>query len=169
MIKRRQVSLLKTPFFIFFCTPILLFIVLIIVPGLSFKPVINNLIYPNITVENKIYLNSLPEPDQVLASNPINIVINLKNRIVEGSEILILQGNKKVSSFPTQIDIDQITLRQLVKSNIPDGAYTVIYKLCTAPKVCDNGNFNFYINRKLSQNYPVAKRSKLGGYTAGLV
>lgn len=153
MINRRQTKVHQSPFLLFFGVVFLLFIVLLNNPKFFSNTEKNTLTPTNITVENKIYSNSFPEPGQILASNPINIVINLKNRVVDGSEILILQGNKKVNFFPTLIDTDQTSIRQLVISSLPDGAYTVIYKTCTSPNVCDNGNFNFYINRKLSESY----------------
>ena len=154
MIKRRKTIDFEPPFLLFFCTVILLFFASIISANLIFKSQKNPLVSANNSTQNRIYFNSVPEPDQILASNPVNIVINFKTRIIAGSEILLLKDGKKVNFNPTILDIENTSIRQLVDSTLPDGAYTIIYKSCTAPNICDNGNFNFYINKKISDSYP---------------
>lgn len=153
MIKKQKSKVFKLPFILFFSTVLLLFFVSITKtnPNLETSKIV--LPSTNTSIQNKTYLNSLPQPDQILASNPINIVINLKTPVVSTSEILLLKDGKKVNFFPTVLDIDRTSIRQLLNSSLRDGAYTVIYKTCTSPNVCDNGNFNFYINKKISEKY----------------
>lgn len=153
MIKRRKTKDFEPPFLLFFCSIILLFFASIISANLIFKTPQITLPSTQTSIHNQTYLNSLPAPDQVLASNPINIVINFKTKVISGSEILLLKDSKKVNFSPTILDIDRTSIRQLVNSSLSDGAYTVIYKTCTAKNVCDNGNFNFYINKKISESY----------------
>lgn len=139
---------------LFFCTIILLVFVFQSSSGLTSGNQGNFLSSPETVNHNKIYFNSLPYPDQILVSNPVNIIINFKTRLVTGSEILLLKDGKKVNFSPTVLDTDQTGLRQSVDSSLPNGVYTIIYKTCTSSNVCDNGNFNFYINRKISETYP---------------
>lgn len=160
MIKNRKNTNLESPFLLFFCTVILLFFASIISARLIFNTQKKAPILPtNINGLNKIYLNSVPEPDQILPSSPINIIINFKTRLVAGSEILVLKDGKKVNSQPTTLDIDHTGLRQFIDPGLETGVYTVIYKSCTAPGVCDNGNFNFFVNKKIGDAYPTFVRN----------
>jgi plastocyanin len=97
--------------------------------------------------------NSVPMHGEVLAGVPINVVVNFKSKVFGNSHVYISRGEYEYSQGEAIIDSDTNTLRTKMDPNSPDGIYKVVYTMCTSANNCQEGYFQFAIDRKLSAQF----------------
>ena len=99
------------------------------------------------------YENNTPDHGAVLASTPLNVVINFNFDLASPSEIKIEKDSKNYGVGKTQIDQNRLAMRQNMDLNAPDGLYTVNYNACWPDGSCHDGNFQFAVDRTKSSEF----------------
>lgn len=99
------------------------------------------------------YETNTPSHGAILASVPINIVIDFNFDLTKPSEIKILKNNKDYGVGETIIDKNILSMRRNMDPNSPDGVYKVEYNACWPDKSCHDGYFEFEINKTLIKDY----------------
>ncbi len=97
--------------------------------------------------------SSTPGDRDQLPGVPVNVVIDVNLDLVTGSKISIRNNNIDYGDGDTTIDTNHLTLRRPVAAAAPDGHYLVSYKVCFSDGSCDDGQYNFSINRALTDGY----------------
>lgn len=99
------------------------------------------------------YESNTPAHGEILAGLPINVVIDFNFDLSKLSEIKIEMNGQDYSVEETVVDENKLSMRRQMDSNSPDGVYTVSYNACWPDGSCHDGNFQFAVNRKLSENF----------------
>lgn len=99
------------------------------------------------------YESNTPAHGAVLASTPVNIVIDFNFDLALPSSISITNDGKEYGIGDTMIDSNKLAMRRSFNSDAPDGIYTVSYKACWPDTSCHDGNFEFAIDRLLANSY----------------
>lgn len=97
--------------------------------------------------------SNTPEHGAILAGAPVNVVINFNFDLAKPSSISVINEGKEYAVEDTVIDPNKLAMRRKLDPNSPDGLYTVNYKACWADGSCHDGNFQFVIDRKLTQEF----------------
>lgn len=97
--------------------------------------------------------SSTPSHGSVVAGVPINIAIDSSMNLVTGSTISITNGKKQYGVGQTAIDPLKLSMRRSVDSSAPDGMYTVSYKACHQDGKCNDGKFQFVVDRKKAEKF----------------
>jgi len=99
------------------------------------------------------YETNTPAHGSTLAGTPINVVIDFNFDLAKPSEIKILKERTDYGTGETIIDTNKLSMRRTMKSDSPDGLYTVDYKACWPDKSCHDGTFQFAIDRSQAKTY----------------
>lgn len=94
-----------------------------------------------------------PEHASSLAGVPINIAVDFNFDLAKGSNIQITQNDKDYSTGETTIDSNKLAMRRNMDPSSPDGIYLVSYRACWADGSCHDGQFQFKIDRTLSEDF----------------
>ncbi len=99
------------------------------------------------------YESNTPEHGSTLAGVPINVVINFNFDLAAPSEIKIEKDGEEYGSGNTEIDENKLSMRRGMRSDSPNGIYTVNYKACWPDGSCHDGSFQFAIDRTRESSY----------------
>jgi plastocyanin/methionine-rich copper-binding protein CopC len=99
------------------------------------------------------YETNTPEHGATLAGVPANVVIDFNFDLAKPSEIKILKDSKEYGIEETVIDSNKLSMRKKMDPASPDGMYRVEYNACWPDGSCHDGNFQFVIDRTLSEKY----------------
>lgn len=99
------------------------------------------------------FVSSTPSHESILAASPINVVIDFNFDLGSKSFIKITKDSVDYTEGKTSIDSSKLTLRQAVKSNLPDGLYTVTYDACWPDNTCHDGAFQFAVDRSKAASF----------------
>lgn len=99
------------------------------------------------------YESNTPAHGVVLAGLPVNIVIDFNFDLAKPSDIKILMGGVDYGEGETEIDKNRLSMRRVMKSNSPNGLYTVEYNACWPDGSCHDGSFQFVIERSQSKDF----------------
>lgn len=91
--------------------------------------------------------NNTPLHGAMLAGVPINVVVDFNFDRGPGSKIAILKDGKDYGAGDTRIDDNKLAMRRDMDPGAPDGVYTVKYTSCQLNGSCDDGTFQFAIDR----------------------
>lgn len=97
--------------------------------------------------------SNTPAHGTSLAGVPINVVIDFNYDLATGSEIKIETAGKDYGLNKTVIDSNKLAMRKKMDPSSPDGIYTVTYKACWADGSCQDGQFQFKIDRSQESNF----------------
>jgi plastocyanin len=99
------------------------------------------------------YESNTPAHGSVLASSPINIVIDFNFDLISKSSISITDTNNvEYGVGDILVDDNKLALRREV-ATLPDGLYTVNYSACWPDGSCHKGYFQFAVDHSLIENY----------------
>ncbi len=111
----------------------------------------------NFTFENPKksahYETNTPAHGAVLAGVPVNVVLDFNFDVAKPSSIEILKDGVDYSVGETTIDANKLTLRRAMKSDSPDGLYTVKYIACWPDTSCHDGSFQFEIEKAVAASF----------------
>lgn len=93
------------------------------------------------------FYRSLPSHRETIPEYPLNVVILVNGRATASSKIEIKNNGGDYGSGNTIVESDGKVLRRDVLSSTPDGIYTVNYSICGTDAQCQNGQFQFKINK----------------------
>lgn len=99
------------------------------------------------------YESNTPSHGAILASVPVNIVIDFNFDLAKPSEIKILNNGKDFGVGETTIDSNKLSMRRKMDPNSFDGLYTVDYKACWPDGSCHDGSFQFAIDKSQTTNF----------------
>lgn len=99
------------------------------------------------------YVSNTPIHESIIPAPPINVVIDFNFDLSPKSSITITKGSRDYGSGPTTVDSTKLSLRRAVSPASPNGLYTVNYTACWPDDTCDDGQFQFAIDRSLSSQY----------------
>lgn len=99
------------------------------------------------------YESNTPSHGAILASVPINIVIDFNFDLAKPSEIKILNKGKDYGVGETIIDSNNLSMRRNLSSDSPEGLYTVEYKACWPDGSCHEGNFQYALDRSKAASF----------------
>lgn len=104
-------------------------------------------------VKSPHWVSNTPEHGVILPDSPINVVIDFNFDVAKGSEVQIINNDIDYGEGQTIIDPNNLVLRRAVKTDAPDGIYTVKYKACWPDGSCHNGQFQFGIDNKQASSF----------------
>jgi plastocyanin len=93
------------------------------------------------------WTNNTPLHGAVLAGVPINVVVDFNYDRGPGSKIAIMKDSKDYGIGDTKIDDNKLAIRRDMDPDAPNGVYTVKYTSCQLNGSCDEGAFQFAIDR----------------------
>ncbi|OPY30837.1 MAG: Halocyanin precursor [Methanocella sp. PtaU1.Bin125] len=91
--------------------------------------------------------NNTPLHSAVLAGVPINVVVDFNYDRGTGSKIAIIRDGKDYGVGDTKIDDNKLAIRRDMDPAAPDGVYMVKYTSCQLNGSCDEGAFQFALDR----------------------
>lgn len=106
------------------------------------------------------YENNTPEHGSTLAGVPINAVLDFNFDLVPPSSISITKDGQEYGVGETVIDANKLSMRKSMDPSSPDGLYKVTYQACWPDKTCHDGNFQFKIDRRKSQQFEDMRNQK---------
>ncbi|MDD1676392.1 MAG: hypothetical protein LUQ40_01500, partial [Methanomicrobiales archaeon] len=99
------------------------------------------------------FMDMMPPAGATFPGVPLNVVVDVDSNLSDVSTMTIQQNGKEYGTT-LAIDENRVTLRKYMSQAAPDGLYTVNYTACWESGVpCENGMFQFAINRSLSAGY----------------
>jgi plastocyanin len=104
-------------------------------------------------VKGQQWVNNTPLHGAVLAGMPINVVVDFYYDRGPGSSISIIKDGKDYGIGNTTIDENKVAIRRDMDPAAPDGVYTVKYASCLPNGSCDNGMFQFAIDRSKAASF----------------
>lgn len=93
------------------------------------------------------YESNTPTTGAVLPFPPPSVVTDVNFDLAAGSMIEVLHNGTDYGSGETTIDENKIAMRRSMRSDAPDGTYTVAYTACWPDGSCHDGLFTFEIDR----------------------
>ncbi|MBP1929002.1 plastocyanin [Methanolinea mesophila] len=99
------------------------------------------------------YMDALPYAGEVFPGPPVNVVVDTDTRMVSGSSMSVKNNGVEYGVGPATVDESGVTLRQMFSPDAPDGTYTVTYTTCLETGGCEQGTYQFSINRSLASSY----------------
>lgn len=97
--------------------------------------------------------SNTPNHGVIVAGIPINVVIDFNFDLASPSSISIKLDDTEYGTGETEIDNNKLSMRREMNPNSPDGLYDVSYNACWPDGSCHDGNFQFAIDKSLSQSY----------------
>ena len=91
--------------------------------------------------------NNTPLHGAMLSGVPINVVVDFNYDRGPGSKISIMKDGKDYGVGDTKIDDNKLAIRRDMRPDAPDGIYTVKYTSCQLNGSCDDGTFQFALDR----------------------
>lgn len=89
---------------------------------------------------------STPAHASTLTTVPKEIVVDLSFAMESDSTMTITKDGKDYGTGATTLGDKKISLHRSVKTDVPNGVYTVTYTACFTDKTCSDGNFQFALN-----------------------
>ncbi len=99
------------------------------------------------------YESNTPEHGSILAGVPINVVIDFNFDLAKNSEIKIINNEIDYGVGETEIDDNLLAMRRAMKSDSPNGIYTVEYNACWPDTSCHKGSFQFAVSDLEAESY----------------
>lgn len=110
------------------------------------------------------YESNMPKHGAVLATPPVNIVIDFNFDLAPNSEIRVYSSGVKnprtgttspvdITTGETVIDTNKLSMRRAINPEAADDKYTVEYNVCWPDGSCHDGSFEFAIDRSLQESY----------------
>ncbi len=99
------------------------------------------------------FVTSTPAHDSILASAPINIVIDFNFDLSPKSVVTATLQGKEYTTGQTTVDSSKLTLRRTFDGAAPDGSYVVKYSACWPDNTCHEGVFQFVIDRSKAASF----------------
>ncbi len=99
------------------------------------------------------WISNAPKHSSIFAAPPVNVVVDADVGITEQSSISINKNGQEYGRGDTAIDANKKTMRRKMDAAAPDGLYSVRYRACWTEGNCENGSFQFAIDRRLAGNF----------------
>lgn len=97
--------------------------------------------------------SNTPAHGAILAGVPVNVVADFNFDLAKPSSVKIEKNGQDFGAGETIIDENKLSMRRKMDSSSPNGIYTVDYNACWPDGSCHQGNFQFAIDRNLSQKF----------------
>jgi len=107
----------------------------------------------SVAVKTPHWVANVPTSNAILSGVPVNVIINFNFDLYEGSKIIIENDGIQYNTGDATIDENNLALRVGMDLGSPDGLYEVSYTACWPDGSCHDGNFEFAIDSKLSENF----------------
>lgn len=93
------------------------------------------------------YVSNVPTHGATLTNVPADIKISFNFDLAKPSAITIIKDAVDYGVGETTISADKLVLSRAIRSDAPNGLYTVNYTACWPDTSCHTGNFQFAINK----------------------
>lgn len=99
------------------------------------------------------YESNTPAHESILATAPINVVIDFNFDLAPPSTISVTQDGREYGTGETIIDDSKLAMRRDLDPAAPDGLYTVTYNACWPDGSCHDGYFQFAVDSSLTAEF----------------
>lgn len=99
------------------------------------------------------FQTSVPAQGNTIPAPPINVVIATNTNATNQSSITVNKDGKDYSAGSLNLESNGQVLRRAVQSSAPDGIYTVNYNICGSDNRCQDGNYQFRVDRTATQDF----------------
>lgn len=96
---------------------------------------------------------SLPNHAQTVPAAPMYVVVQTKGTAANESTVTVNRDNQDFGTGSTIVESEGRVLRRAVVANAPEGIYTVNYRICGTDANCQNGNYQFKINKNSTEGF----------------
>lgn len=99
------------------------------------------------------FVDSTPLSGDVYAAGPVNVTLNFNRDVVEGSTIFVKSSDGEDWTLgEVKIEDNSTVLKRDLRDEMPDGIYSVDYRVCLASG-CSDSSFNFTIDSTKLNEY----------------
>lgn len=95
----------------------------------------------------------LPAHAETVPATPMFVVIQTKGTAANESSVNINRDNQDFGTGSTIVESEGKVLRRAMVSNAPEGIYTVNYRICGTDANCQNGNFQFKVDKDSTNGF----------------
>ncbi len=106
------------------------------------------------------YESNTPAHGAILATRPINVVIDFNFDLTPPSSIRVEKDGVDYGAGETKIDPSALALRRDLAADAPDGSYKVSYSACWSATSCHEGYFQFAIDSGKKSGFDDLKEQK---------
>jgi plastocyanin/methionine-rich copper-binding protein CopC len=99
------------------------------------------------------FATSTPAHGAVFPAPPINVVVDFYTGLLPASSMTVTRDSQEYSTGSLEIDNFNLSMRRSFDPDAPDGVYTVAYTACSPDGLCEDGSFQFVIDRSAGHSF----------------
>lgn len=99
------------------------------------------------------FSRSLPAHAETVPAGPLNVLVMLNGTATRESSVTVKYNDVDYANGSTSIDANGQVLRRDLKDSLPDGIYTVSYRICGTDTKCQDGSYQFKVDSNARGGY----------------